>query len=203
MSKTLILPGLNGSGPGHWQQHWAREQADAEIVEQACWARPKLSEWLARLETALQQSSGVYLVAHSLGCLLAARIAERPVAAKIRGALLVAPCDLHETERLHPGVIRFGAMPEARLPFPSLVVGSRNDPYMSTENLQRYCSAWGSELTDIGAAGHINVDSGFGPWPQGYQLFSRLENASRPSRTWRNSPAVIDTGEKNQPEYLR
>ena len=37
-----------------------------------------------------------------------------------------------------------------------------------------FANAWGSELADIGAAGHINVASGYGPWPDGLRFVSRL-----------------------------
>ena len=35
----------------------------------------------------------------------------------------------------------------------------------------------GSQLVNIGAAGHINVDSGHGPWPRGLALFKALQAA--------------------------
>lgn len=172
MDATLILPGLNGSAEGHWQRHWARDRAAATIVRQASWSRPVLDEWLQALESELERVGEAWLVAHSLGCLLAARLAERPAARHVRGAFLVAPCDIERTERLHPGVIDFGAMPTDPLPFKSLVVGSRDDRYMDFARLRRYAACWGSELHDLGHAGHINIESGFGRWQEGYQLFS-------------------------------
>jgi len=96
------------------------------------------------------------------GWSLAANLANHRLASRVRGALLVAPCDLETTEKLHPCVINFGLMPRARLPFPSLVVGSLNDPYMSVERLRLTARCWGSALIDLGDAGHINIASGFG-----------------------------------------
>lgn len=188
MVATLILPGLNGSAEGHWQRHWARDRG-ATIVRQASWSRPALKDWLAALESELERVGEAWLVTHSLGCLLAANLAGRPAARRVKGAFLVAPCDLGRTERLHPGSIDFGIMPAAALPFPSLVVGSHDDPYMDFSELRRHAARWGSELCDLGDVGHINIASGFGRWPQGYQLFDaftrRVENrvkerASRP-----------------------
>ncbi|MGG6893783.1 RBBP9/YdeN family alpha/beta hydrolase [Rhizobium sp. BR 315] len=172
MGATLILPGLNGSAEGHWQRHWARDDASATIVRQSSWSRPVLGEWLQALESELERVGDAWLVAHSLGCLLAAHLADRPAARHVKGAFLVAPCDLERTERLHPGVIDFGAMPANPLPFRSLVVGSRDDRYMDFARLRRYAACWGSELHDLGHAGHINIESGFGRWREGYQLFS-------------------------------
>ncbi|MBB6485066.1 hypothetical protein GGD46_002346 [Rhizobium lusitanum] len=143
MGATLILPGLNGSAEGHWQRHWARDNASSTIVRQASWSRPALHEWLQSLEGELERVGDAWLVAHSLGCLLAAHIATRPAARHVRGAFLVAPCDLERTERLHPGVIDFGEMPTDRSPFRTFVVGSRDDRYMDFIRLRRYAALWG------------------------------------------------------------
>ena len=34
--------------------------------------------------------------------------------------------------------------------------------------------AWGSALEDIGDAGHINTDAGYGPWPAGEGMLRDL-----------------------------
>ena len=183
MVKTLIIPGLFGSGEGHWQRHWVADHPAAALVEQRDWHRPALVDWRTALEQEILKHERVDLVAHSLGCLLVASLADRPVAERLRSALLVAPCDLEETERLHPGVIDFGAMPRQRLTFPSLVVGSLDDHYMRFARLRRICEEWGSNLVDLGRAGHINIASGFGRWPQGYDLLKLVNDmAARESR---------------------
>jgi predicted alpha/beta hydrolase family esterase len=175
--ETLILPGLNGSPEGHWQRHWARDQLGSRIVEQDNWSCPDLDRWMERLESAIGAAPGdVRLVAHSLGCVLAANLVNHRLASRIRGALLVAPCDLETTEKLHPCVITFGSMPRSRLPFPSLIVGSLNDPYMSLERLSLTARCWGSALIDLGEAGHINIASGFGRWEAGYALLDLLKS---------------------------
>lgn len=174
MIDTLLIPGLNGSSDEHWQRHWARDQTRSAVVEQQDWTCPVLEDWQEELDKALSDVDGAFLVAHSLGCLLVASYAKRSQAARIRGALLVAPCSLETTSRMHPCMVDFGSAPLDPLPFPSLVVGSLNDPYMSVEELERHAWAWDSELTTIGFAGHINVASGFGRWPAGYDLFDRV-----------------------------
>ncbi|WP_164901760.1 RBBP9/YdeN family alpha/beta hydrolase [Neorhizobium lilium] len=180
MITTLLIPGLNGSTDDHWQRHWARDDPQAVVVEQDDWACPVLGDWQQRLDEALSKTDGALLVAHSLGCLLAASYAARP-AGKIKGALLVAPCSLEAVQRLHPCMVRFGDEPLDRLPFPNLVIGSLDDPYMSIEQLERHVASWDSELTTIGFAGHINVASGFGPWPQGRHFLDRLLRRASPS----------------------
>lgn len=173
--ETLILPGLAGSPEGHWQYLWAEERDNARYVEQADWDFPDLDRWIANLEAALAGATdGAFLVAHSLGCILAARMAGSPAVSKIRGALLVAPCDLEATGRIHPGLIRAGAMPEAALPFPSVLVASRDDPYMAFDRAEQVARAWGSSLHDIGYAGHVNLSSGYGRFNRGYRLFDQL-----------------------------
>jgi predicted alpha/beta hydrolase family esterase len=173
---TLILPGLNGSSEGHWQRHWARDNPESRVVEQFDWSCPERQSWLSELERQVEMvGNDIWLVGHSLGCVLAAHFAESRLASRIRGALLAAPCDLDTTETMHPCIIRFGAMPKKRLPFPSLVVGSLNDPYMPVDRLRQTARAWGSDLVDIGAAGHINIASGFGRWTPGYDFLELLK----------------------------
>uniref|UniRef100_UPI003100BAAE RBBP9/YdeN family alpha/beta hydrolase n=1 Tax=Neorhizobium sp. EC2-8 TaxID=3129230 RepID=UPI003100BAAE len=148
MIKTLLIPGLNGSTDDHWQRHWARERPAAALVEQDDWACPVLEDWQERLDEALSDTDGAFLVAHSLGCLLVASYARRRLTPRIKGALLVAPCDLATTRRLHPCVVQFGNEPLDRLPFPSLVVGSLNDHYMSLEQLERHVASLGQRADD-------------------------------------------------------
>jgi uncharacterized protein len=182
MSRILILPGLFGSGEGHWQHHWLREHPDSRLVEQDDWDRPRLHDWMLRLEETLAEEDDAYIVAHSLGCLLAAQLAGRPSARRVRGALLVAPCDLPSTEALHPGHLAFGTMPTKALPFASIVVGSLNDIYISLDRLTMFARLWKSDLRNIGLAGHINVASGFGRWPSGYGLLTELKSRTRHRR---------------------
>lgn len=174
MAKTVIVPGLFGSGEGHWQRHWLTDHPAAAIIEQQDWNRPTLADWRAALEAEIERHETVELVGHSLGSVLVAALADRPLAKRVRSALLVAPCDLDETERLHPGAIDFGPMPNRVLPFPSLVVGSLNDPYMRFDCLRTLSEEWGSDLIDLGHAGHINIASGFGRWANGYDLLEVL-----------------------------
>jgi predicted alpha/beta hydrolase family esterase len=64
----------------------------------------------------------------------------------------------------------FGAFethPRDPLPFPSLLVGSRNDPHASYAAVEDLAFAWGAAMLDAGEAGHINTESGHGPWPEG------------------------------------
>lgn len=196
MVKTLILPGLNGSGETHWQRIWARDYPGSEIVEQENWEFPNLQTWKSTLERKLAETDdAAYLVAHSLGCWLAADLATSPLASKIRAAFLVAPCDLDVVAEFHPHAVKIASRPDRKLPFASLIIGSDNDPYMTPARLVEQARTWGSDATILGGVGHINVESGFGRWNTGYQLFSeftrRLAGGSLTNST-RPTPSRID-----------
>ncbi len=183
MTATLVVPGLDGSDAGHWQRFWVEDDPDSFIVEQDNWHAPIVDQWVDRLEAALVEQGEAFIVAHSLGCILTAKLADRPSSYRIKGALLVAPCDLPATEKRHPGAIRFGTMPTRALPFPSITVGSLNDHYMELDRLTLYARLWKTELKNIGLAGHINIASGFGRWAGGYALLDNLkERAKAPRR---------------------
>ncbi|HZG29780.1 MAG TPA: alpha/beta hydrolase [Ensifer sp.] len=175
MEKILIVPGLFGSGEGHWQRHWLEDVAGSRLVEQADWSRPCLDEWVERLEAELADGPA-YIVAHSFGCHVTAALARRASAARVRGAMLVAPCDIVVTRKRHPENLTAVHAPEARkLPFPATVVGSLNDVYMPFENLTQITAEWGSDVHILGQAGHINIESGYGRWTGGYGIFRQLQ----------------------------
>ncbi|MRR52524.1 MAG: esterase, partial [Rhodocyclaceae bacterium] len=39
---------------------------------------------------------------------------------------------------------------------------------------QAWATEWGSEIADLGAVGHLNVESGHGPWPAAASLLGQL-----------------------------
>jgi predicted alpha/beta hydrolase family esterase len=102
------------------------------------------------------------------------------VAPLVGAALLVAPADIERTSTLHARTYEFGRIPTGPLPFPAMVVASRDDIYMTLEKAVELAQGWQTPLTDLGYAGHINVASGFGRWNQGYELARQLvERADR------------------------
>ena len=127
---VLILPGWQNSGPGHWQSLW-EAQYGYHRVDQHDWMNPRRGDWMAQLEeTILAADEPVVLVAHSLGCILtAAWAAHSKNTHRVKGALLVAPGDA-ERDELRSVLPSWSPVPMNRLPFPSLLVGSRNDPLL-------------------------------------------------------------------------
>jgi len=175
MTRLLIVPGLSGSGPEHWQTVWERLDARCRRVAQSDWEKPELSAWLQSLERAVEESAEpALLVAHSLGAVLVAHWARARASTSVLGALLVAPADVDTLAPSMTALQSFAPLPGGRLPFPSLLVASRNDPYVSLERAAWMASAWGSRLVDVGSQGHINADSGLGTWPAGRALLAEL-----------------------------
>lgn len=180
---VLIVPGLNGSGPTHWQSIWERERDDCSRVDLGMWDQPQRNAWVTRLNLAIASASRpVILVAHSLGCHAVAwwSALEQAEAGKAIGALLVAPPEV-EVAPIDPRLSRFAPVARTRLPFPSILVASRNDPYAGFGRAKRMARIWGSKLVDAGPLGHINASSGIHDWPYGRYLLRRLVDAVTPA----------------------
>lgn len=164
----LIVPGLGGSGDGHWQIRWASRLGTARLVEQDDWNVPKPAAWRARVSEAVSASTRpVVLIAHSLGVVACVQAVPDFPVGRVRGALLVALPDVEETSNLPECVRNFAPLPRAPLPFPALLVASRNDPHCAYARAESVSHAWGAALVDAGESGHLNVASGHGPWPEG------------------------------------
>lgn len=177
-TSIIIVPGWRDSGHGHWQTLWAERLPQARRVVQDDWHTPTRSAWVARLEeTVLEQPGPVVIVAHSLGCITTAHM-KPEAAARVRGALLVAPADPERRAVLSD----FAPVPYAALPYRSILVASSNDPYCPIRLAGAYARAWGSEFVRLQNAGHINVDSGHGEWPLGRALLQSLTEVEQPSR---------------------
>ena len=141
----LIIPGLGGSGPQHWQTRWESLYPRTRRVTQRDWDRPDCEAWRTALESAIAATPDpVLLVAHSLGCALVAHLASRPAAQRIAAALLVAPADVDSPERTPQETRSFAPMPTAPLPFPATVVASEDDPYVTLPRARAFAAAWGA-----------------------------------------------------------
>jgi hypothetical protein len=184
--RYLILPGWQGSPDEHWQSHWQRTLPNASRVEQADWDLPEREAWVTALERAIDaERTPVIIIAHSLGCVTVAhwaRQADPDVLRRVRGALLVAPADVERPGCPEP-LRGFAPIPQASLPFPTLLVGSDNDHAASTPRALELARHWGAEPAILAGAGHINVKSGHQRWEQGfaylYRLQGRIEQLAR------------------------
>jgi len=180
----LVIPGLHGSGPDHWQTLWCRERPQCRRIDLGDWDHPTRLLWVSRLDRAIAAAPGrVVLIAHSLGChAVAWWAAEAPPARleKVTAALLVAPPDVDRRD-VHPLLLPFAPAPELFLPFRSALVASRDDPYASFERSAWIARVWGSDLIDVGRKGHINAESALGDWPEGQDFLARVSGVSRPA----------------------
>jgi predicted alpha/beta hydrolase family esterase len=168
----LIIPGLGGSGPDHWQTRWEQKLSTARRVQQRDWERPQRGEWVAAIVAAIEASKRpVILLAHSLGT-IAAIHASRDTARWIKGAFLVAAPSEQRLADVAEADAAFRPYWREKLPFPSVLVASRDDPYSSYADAERLARDWGAKLIDAGASGHINAESGHGPWPEGLLQFA-------------------------------
>jgi hypothetical protein len=191
-NRVLIIPGLWNSGPQNWQTLWLAEHPEYRRVVQRDWEHPVCEEWVRTLDEYVSATAdedgvdGAVLVAHSLGCATVAhwaaqyasrvgaeRIDDRRKPAMVLGALLVGPSDV-EAASYPKEASGFEPMPMERLPFRSIVVASSNDPYVTMERAEAFAKAWGSKLVSIGEAGHINANSGHGPWEAGKKYLEEL-----------------------------
>ena len=178
----MIVPGLGGSGANHWQTIWVARLPRCGRVVQRDWDRPDRELWLQALRRAIEAADApVVLAAHSLGCALVAHAAARwpaLIARAVRAALLVAPADVDSPAHTPPETRGFAPMPQARLPFAATVIASGDDPYVTFARARAFAAAWGADLVDAGAVGHINAASGLGDWPAGQRALQALIDRS-------------------------
>jgi predicted alpha/beta hydrolase family esterase len=168
--RFLMIPGIGGSDPEHWQSRWQRELLDAaDRIEPRSWDRPDEPDWWAAIEA--KATADTVLVAHSLGCLAATSWLVSGGAAAA-GAFLVAPPD-PASAAFPPAASGFGLVTR-RLEIPAVVVASSDDPYGTVEHARRAAAAWGAQFVDAGAVGHIGTESGVGDWPAGRARLDQL-----------------------------
>jgi predicted alpha/beta hydrolase family esterase len=196
-TRLLIMPGLHGSGPEHWQSWLERQHPGAVRVRVPNWSPPQLDDWVEAIDRTLTESQArpvsvgpctvaepsarVRLlnperpaeawiaVGHSFGCLALARYLQQR-GRGLQAALLVAPAN-PDRFQIPEGQLDRG------LPCPSTLIYSRSDPWMSASDARYYGQRWGSQLVDAGEAGHINPESGYGPWPLARQWINQMTQA--------------------------
>ena len=163
---------LGGGTPEHWYSRWEAKLPTARRVEQGDWDRPILRDWGARLVAAVERASRpVVLVAHSLGVLTVGQVADR-IAERVVGAFLVAPPSAEVLRQIDEVDDAFAVGRDTPLPFPAVLVASRDDNYSDWAASEALAKRWHVELVDAGLSGHINNESGHGPWPEGLMRFA-------------------------------
>jgi predicted alpha/beta hydrolase family esterase len=171
----LIIPGLGDSGEKHWQSFWLEKFPNSTKVIQDNWDEPQLHDWLARLDENIQQiKQPTILVAHSLAASLVMHWVSKNNNSNIIGAMLVAPADVNSPEHTPDFLRHFSPIPTQPVPFPTVVIGTENDTYISLERAKELAAYWGSDFINIGLKGHINSDSDLGYWEEGQNYLQQL-----------------------------
>lgn len=166
---VLTLSGLWDSGPHHWQTLWEARRNWVRVPHRD-FNNPARDEWVAELDAAIAQCEGPpLLVAHSLGCVTVAHWARSESVLQVAGAFLVAPADV-DADSYPVEKNGFAPVPLEKLPFPTMVVASTDDPFVSPARARQFAQAWGSSYHEIGNKGHVNGDSQLEAWEEGFQL---------------------------------
>jgi uncharacterized protein len=177
----LILHGLEGSGPDHWQTWLAgrlRERGErVSYPDLPDPFDPRPEEWLAALQPELAALEGERIVlCHSLACLLwllNAREGATDVADRV---LLVAPACTDEVEpvvRFQPHGVTIDDV--RRAAGQTLMFWGDPDPYCPETAPVAFDGLFERSKRFPGG-GHLNTDSGYGPWPdvEAWALRSQL-----------------------------
>jgi uncharacterized protein len=169
----LIIHGLGGSGPDHWQTWLANELIQRNYP--VCYPTfsnvhsPDKRIWLEELNEAIRsipEESELTVVTHSLGCLLWLHYAASINQQIAKRVILVAPPSPHiiltEASSFYPVPLENSDLLQASNE--TLFVHSSNDPYCSYKHAETYLKIGLPSIT-FPNMGHINVESGHGKWP--------------------------------------
>lgn len=169
---VLILHGLGGSGPEHWQT-WLSER----LLERGVGVsypdlpdpdEPRLAGWLEAIgaEVGRLGPDGLVVVCHSLGSVTWLHLAARCDQRLAERVLLVAPpsagAGVAEIADFVPAPLDAGTVARAA-GSTRIVCAERGDPYRP-EGSDLY-EPLGIPIDVIEGGGHINTDARYGPWP--------------------------------------
>jgi predicted alpha/beta hydrolase family esterase len=177
---VLIVPGLRDPIERHWQTLLARKLPRVREVPPMGREDLDCARRVAALDREAAAIEGpIVIVAHSGGVITVAHWALRNMR-QVRGALLAVPPDFEKPmPEGYPTMHALDAagwlpVPQAPLPFPSIVAASRNDPLCRFNRACEMSLNWHSRFVDLGEVGHLNPASGFGEWPQAEELVREL-----------------------------
>ena len=169
LRRVLLIPGIHDSGPAHWQSRWEHLYPQVRRIRQDDWNAPHCDEWVAAIERAVEaETARPILVAHSLGCLAAARWAAQTRIGS-HGLLLVAIPDAR-SPKFPAEAQGFDPPPTTLHGARGVIVGSENDPYAAPGYARKLAESWRASYVSAGLAGHLNESSGLGDWPDGWAL---------------------------------
>jgi predicted alpha/beta hydrolase family esterase len=182
-TRVLVLPGWQDSGPGHWQSR-GKPGTDLSVCSRptGC-GRAAATGWRGWTRCCCRpepESPG--------GCWWRTAWAAtwwppgppiRSTRPRVAAALLVALPDTARAD-MPPQLASWRVITRQRLPFAAQVVYSDDDPYCAPERALAMAADWGAPALSLGAAGHINADTGLGDWPQGLAWLRDLVAGAAP-----------------------
>jgi serine hydrolase len=171
---TVVVPGWQGSGEGHWQS-WLEDQLRAAGRQTlrpdfADLDEPELTDWLTALRSALVDlpPDGFDVVAHSLGAVLwLHHVADPGTAPRPARVALIAPPSpttaIPQIAGFFPppldvDAVRHGADG-------TVLIAGDDDPYLPEGIAAAYALPLRIATTVLTGGGHVNVESGYGEWP--------------------------------------
>lgn len=171
----VVVYGYEGSGEGHWQR-WAaaalaERGAHVAFPELSSPAAPQRDVWVAELAAVLDDArrrrDPVTFLCHSLGCWAVDHLLSEHGSAGVHGALLVAPPSPYLVFEAVDTFLPPPRRPEVWAPIAArtLLVGSDDDDYAGPDELEDVARRIGVACRILPGAGHINIASGYGPWP--------------------------------------
>ncbi|MCC3735505.1 alpha/beta hydrolase [Rouxiella badensis] len=170
----LIVPGYTNSGPEHWQSYIERKYSNVSRVVQDDWNTLDKETWVACLDAFIKQTPGnIVLVGHSCGAVAVAQWASLYSEQRVKAAVLVAPADVDSATALEE-IRQQRPLPAQRIAFPTLLICSDNDEHLSLDKAHTLAAAWGSEITVISKAGHMNTAAGYGEWIAGEEMIENF-----------------------------
>jgi predicted alpha/beta hydrolase family esterase len=172
----VMVPDRINDDPNHWQNRWQEKLAAARHLPGET-PRESFDDWQGSLLQAVGAAQKpVVLVAHGIGVNLTVLSAGKFDPAIVKGAFLVAPIGsrfvLEQEDLDH----RLAHLPNDPLPFAATVIASRNDPTCPILEAEEWAFAWGASFADAGDSGHLDPESGHGPWPEGLMRFAGFLN---------------------------
>jgi predicted alpha/beta hydrolase family esterase len=169
---VLIVHGLGGSGPDHWQTWlWQRlfeRGVDVSYLDLPDPDEPKLGAWLSVLEEELTRlgPDGLVVACHSLGAVIWLHLAARSDRRLAERVVLVAPpsagAGVVEIAEFVPAPLDAEAVARAA-GSTRIVCADTGDPYRPEGP-----ELWAPlrvPIDVIEGGGHLNTDAGYGEWP--------------------------------------
>lgn len=165
--KVLLLHGWGGSDFPHWQSWLASElvkdYGKVSFLRFSDFEFPDLALWKSELEAELSSFQPDIVICHSLANTLWFHLTQELQLQNVEKLFLVAPpsfsCDVQEIKSFFPM-----ELPKKSNAKETLLIGSTNDPYMTTDELKLLQKSLDVPLKILENAGHINTDSGYGEW---------------------------------------